>query len=120
MTFRAGEGLRWRRGSVHQPSRLTLRGLGAGAGTKSGGLGFQSSSSMPGSRSNRMQPSRAVTRHFGPSGSPQQAMLVCGSTDSMWRQCQQGVRGRLAKARYMAESWQTGGSPDDLAAAPGP
>ena len=50
MTFCTGGGLRGRRGSVHQPSRLRLRGRGAGAGTKGGGLGFQSSSWIPGSQ----------------------------------------------------------------------
>ena len=53
-----------------------LRDRGAGVGTNGGGLGFQSSSSLLGSRSNRKHPSRAVTKLFGPSDRPQQAMLV--------------------------------------------
>ena len=108
---RASLGLGLRARPLHQPSRLTLRARGGGAGTNGGGLGFQSSS-MPGSRSNRRQPSRAVTGHFGPSGRPQLAMLVCWSTDSICLQCQQGVRGRLAGVRYIAVWWQADGSGD--------
>ena len=73
--------------------------------------GSQSSSSMPGSRSQASQPRLPpLLKHVGPSAwRPHCTMVERGSTEIMCRQCQQGVRG--ADAEAIAAWWQAAGSP---------